>query len=278
MIIKAFKPQNSQLSSYIDCFYIIDHQEASSENSFLILPSFYTYLSVSLATETTVAKDTIIQVKQNNKKTLDSSLQIGLKTSHIFEYKGVVKELCIKFKPLGIYSFFKENKIHLIGDYQTFLPDRAFENAIASILKSPTYSEMIHKTEDFLISILQPYQHPYLNKILKDLETMETGNLTTLEDLGKSVGVSRPTLNTQFKKYLHLTPSEYKQIWRLRSYINSKLVSENTALSGDMVFDLGFFDQSHLIKEFKKYTLLKPTDFFKQIDYSKDSKVLLIWQ
>lgn len=278
MIIKAFKPQNSQLSSYIDCFYILDHQETSTENSFLILPSFYSYLSVSLATETTVMRDTIIQVKQSNKKTLDSSLQIGLKSSHIFEYKGVVKELCIKFKPLGIYSFFNENKIHLSNDSQAFIQDRTFENAMTSILKSPSYSEMIYKTEDYLISILQPYQHPYLNKILKNLETMETGNLITLENLSKSVAVSRPTLNAQFKKYLHLTPSEYKQIWRLRSYIDSKLISESTASSGDMIFDLGFFDQSHMIKEFKKYTLLKPKEFFKQIDYTKDSKVLLIWQ
>jgi AraC-like DNA-binding protein len=278
MIIKAFKPQNSQLSSYIDCFYIIDHQETSTENSFLILPSFYTYLSVSLATETTVKTNKIIEVKQTYKNNLDSSLQIGLKTSHIFEYKGLVKELCIKFKPLGIYNFFKEEKIHSSEENQTFFLNIESETIITSILRSSSYSEIIEKTEDYLISRLKHFQHPYLNKILKDLETMETGNLTTLEDLAKSVGVSRPTLNAQFKKYLHLTPSEYKQIWRLRMYIDSKLISKNTTSSNDMLFDLGFFDQSHMIKEFKKYTLLKPKEFFKQIDYSKDSKVLLIWQ
>jgi len=205
-------------------------------------------------------------------------LQIGLKTSHIFEYNGLVKELCVKFKPFGIYNFFEEEKIHSSEENQPFFPNIEFETIITSILKFSSYSEMIEETEKYLISVLQPFQHPYLNKILKDLETMETGNLTSLEDLAKSVGVSRPTLNAQFKKYLHLTPSEYKQIWRLRTYIDSKLISKNTTSTNEMLFDLGFFDQSHMIKEFKKYTLLKPKEFFKQIDYSKDSKVLLIWQ
>lgn len=275
MQIQSFKSENPILKSSIKCIYLIEQAGLNDSGSFLILPSVSSYFSVSLNT-VSYSKDEKIIVESTNNQILDSDVQFGLKSSTFFEYRGKIKEICVVFNPLGIFNFFDEK--NLLEKSIPFIPDSDFENIIKEILHCPDNDQMIAEIENYLLLRYKTFSHPYLRQAIEELEVTDVEQQITLEELARKLKITRQTLNSQFKKYLTLSTSEFRQISRLRRFIQAKLVDEDNTKLTDFVYDLGFFDQSHLIKEFKKYTFLKPNDFFRRLDHSKDHSILVIWQ
>lgn len=279
MRIQSFVPESPTLSNSIECIYIIEQTRGNRSDSFVILPSIYSYISVSLNTVSETIDDTCVTVRETAELTFDSSVQIGLKNSCVFKYNGRVRELCIKFKPLGIYDFFdKKILLKAARSAERFIPDDAFRERLSSILSWPDSGRIFSETEKYLLSRYSPFTHPYLRRVVSRLETADVEEPLRLPELSKELNISRQTLNNQFKKYLNLSPAEFNQIRRFRKFVRTKLVDKNNPSLTDLVYELGFFDQSHLIKEFKKYTFLKPNDFFRKISHSDDTHILVIWQ
>ncbi|HQU86604.1 MAG TPA: helix-turn-helix domain-containing protein [Pyrinomonadaceae bacterium] len=278
MKICSHTPQNLILKDLIRCVYVLEHDENAPADSFLILPSVSSYLSVSQKTKSFTENEVII-VEPCEENLLDSSFQSGLKSSCIYEYRGKVKEICVVFNPLAIYDFFDEEILTAaIENKRPFLPDENYRTNINRILNITDNARMLAELEDFLLSRHRPFRHSYLRQAVEKLTLMDEEDQITLEELAKSLKITRQTLNHQFKKYLDLSASEFKQICRFRKFIQAKLIDENNSRLTDLVYNFGFFDQSHLIKEFKKYTFLKPRDFFKKVDCSKDNQIIVIWQ
>ncbi|MCU0437900.1 MAG: helix-turn-helix domain-containing protein [Raineya sp.] len=275
MTIESFIPQNDFLKSLIRCIYIIENPIQEKKFSFLIFPSVSTYLSVSLGTTFSVKENTITTHFSDN-QSLDSSVQLSLSKSYIYEYQGYTKEICILFKPLGIYSFFDEQ--YLWNNLNSFTPSDTFQDFFTEILMLENYENMITRIEDYFLSIYTPFSHKYLQEIISTLENIDDYQKINLIEIAHKYQITRQTLHNQFKKYIGLSPSQFKQIWKFRKFIDSKLADNTHAKLTDIVYDIGFFDQSHLIKYFKKFASLTPLDFFKKIQTSENKSVLLIWQ
>lgn len=271
MKIQDHVSQHAALKELVECFFIIEHSDGDAHQKFLILPSVDTYLSISLDTRSWV-EDHIIITDGSQKNTFESVMQVGLKTPCIYEYRGNVKEVCIRFKPLGALSFFD---LPASGE---FLPFENYREMLTRILLLDDSSEIFRQIELFLLSLLKKFTHPYLSSVIGDLQTTGADTKINLEELAKKYKVSRQTLTNQFKKYLQLSPSEFRQICRFRKFIAVKLADENNSNLTEIVYDIGFFDQSHLIKYFHKYSFLHPLEFFRKINFSDNGKVLLIWQ
>jgi AraC-like DNA-binding protein len=278
MKIQSYLPQNSILRKSIRCIYVIEQNEDESSESFLILPSISAYLSVSQNVVSYEENERIV-VESSGENQLDSSVQFGLKGSTIYEYRGNVKEICIVFNPLCIFNFFNEDVLlKSSANGESFVADIDYEKRIDRILNLPHHAEIIAEIEKYLLEKHSLFSHPYLPQAMAALEVTDTETHATIEELAAQLKITRQTLNNQFKKYLNLTASEFRQICRFRRFIQAKLIDENKSKLTDFVYDFGFFDQSHLIKEFKKYTFLKPNDFFRKLDRSKDNSILVIWQ
>jgi AraC-like DNA-binding protein len=278
MRIQTFIPQNQILSAAIECIYLIEQEENEESESFLILPSVYTYLSISLNTSSR-GTDNHISVTASPEKNLDSSVQFGLKSSCIFDYCGKIKEVCVKFKPLGIYNFFAENVLLTsAASDQSFFPNDKYEAEMKRILSCADNHIIISEIENYLLAWYHSFSQPYLSQIVTELESADSEKPVSVEKLALKLGITRQTLNNLCRKYLNLSASEFRQICRFRRFVQAKLDAETNSRLTDFVYDFGFFDQSHLIKEFRKYTFLKPNDFFRKIYHSKDQTILVIWQ
>jgi AraC-like DNA-binding protein len=276
MHIQSYNPKNSLLQSCIECFYLLEHSASDLSDSFLILPSVNSYLSISLNTVTTTEQNVVL-TSETESKLFDSSIQIGLKNPAIYQYRGKVKEICVRFKPLGVYAFFNQKALFLQQE-KTFIPFDDYEMTMKAILKLSDALEIVEQLEQYFLKKHNAFTHPYLFVVLHDLQVLDMDKKINLDTLARQHHISRQTLNTQFKQFLNLSPSEFKQICRFRAFIQTKLENAHTARLTDILYDLGFFDQSHLIKYFRKQSLSNPLDFFKTINYSKENKVLLIWQ
>lgn len=72
------------------------------------------------------------------------------------------------------------------------------------------------------------------------------------------------------------SPVEYRRIYRFRSSLTKKLNSAEWKNLTDITYEVGYYDQSYLIKEFRKITNHNPKDFFKSTSKVDGDKI--IWE
>lgn len=83
--------------------------------------------------------------------------------------------------------------------------------------------------------------------------------------LAELTGYTRKHLGRRFKEEAGLTIKEYQKINRLRRVRES--ISEREHVHwAEVACEHGFYDQSHLIRDFKRYTGHTPTDYLNRRD------------
>ena len=80
----------------------------------------------------------------------------------------------------------------------------------------------------------------------------QTGGSVSIQDAADSAGFSKRMLEIKFKKMLGITPKRFARIERFNACFKNESSSDFS----------GYYDQSHMIKEFKTFTGLTPTEFF----------------
>lgn len=94
-----------------------------------------------------------------------------------------------------------------------------------------------------------------LSHILKN-----KGNIS-INHLVKLTGYTERHIERTFKESIGLTPKKFGNIVRLHYFLS--LIKEKARRSQftDLCYEAGYSDQSHLIREFKKYTGITPTTY-----------------
>ena len=83
-----------------------------------------------------------------------------------------------------------------------------------------------------------------------------------LADLAAAVGISRFHFARLFRLATGESPMRY--LLRMRIDRAKQLLSEPCGLIGDIALELGFYDQSHFTRSFRRLTGLSPTEFARQ--------------
>src|SRR4030095_8914958 len=82
----------------------------------------------------------------------------------------------------------------------------------------------------------------------------------TVRDAAKYLGLSQRRFIEVFKAEVGMTPKLFSRIQRFQQ--TRSLIQQDPAPNGAVLaLDLGYFDQSHLIREFLEFSGLSPTDF-----------------
>jgi AraC-like DNA-binding protein len=115
-------------------------------------------------------------------------------------------------------------------------------------------------------SIVDRYR-PSRAHIVRDATDALTwgGGRLPIHHLARSCGVSRRTLTRGFVGEIGISPKLYARIARFNQLVFALLstdVSRWTTISGDV----GFYDQPHMVNEFRQFTGLAPTRFFQPHD------------
>ena len=264
MKIQIFKPQNDKLKRHIDKFYILE-QEASNETvSYLSFPNPYSIIS-SFEKVRLKRSPNRMHFDYNPNGPLISDLTLSYKKPILISYKGTIKEISICFNPLGIHSFFSD--IQKQSPYITsYVPYPEFEQEMAEVLHCSDANKLISQLECFLLTKLSNFTHPFLFEFVDDISNSSDFSISYLAN---KYEVSKKTLIKHSKKYLNRTPSEFKKVIRFRKAINEHLFSENEFKSLTEISNtVSFFDQAHMIKDFKAMTGYAPRSFFNRIESS----------
>ncbi|WP_228446764.1 helix-turn-helix domain-containing protein [Chryseobacterium sp. 3008163] len=79
----------------------------------------------------------------------------------------------------------------------------------------------------------------------------------------KHTGYSERHIERIFKECIGLNPKKFGNIVKLHFFLNLLKYKSSQSNITDLCYDAGYADQSHLIKEFKKYTGITPTQYLK---------------
>jgi len=261
MILKVYQPESPILKRYIECFYILEKTAAEKPITYFTFPSIYSIVTISAQTSTFVTPDKIITT-HCPAAPIETNLVCDFNQPVLISYDGKINEITTYFKPLGLNAFITDDLRHYTaGTFPDFNPYDDYKEAMTSILSLVDHQDRIKALEAYWISKLRPFADPLLENVLSEM--LDTDNLNqSITTLSRKIGRSRTTINKHFDQHICKSPSQFKKIVRFRAAIQSQLDNkDNPGLS----YHVDYFDQSHMIRDFKKLTGFTPKVFFSKI-------------
>lgn len=264
MKVKLYKPQNPSLAEYIECIYILSRSSEEPPAKYLTFPIHFTLVTISEKSKITHEQDNII-IEHCPDRQVEATLVCDFSKPICVQYKGQIKEITIYFKPLGINAFLENNlDSYRKGGISAFDPFEDFQSKMIVIFAIENDDEKIRALELYWLSKFRGFRHPFLGKIIAEM--MDEDNMTsTISELSSKIGISRQTLNKHFEKYIGKTFSQFKKTLRFRNAMSRHPRIDGKKKLTEITHSLDFFDQPHMIKDFKSLTGLSPRAFFNKI-------------
>ncbi len=97
--------------------------------------------------------------------------------------------------------------------------------------------------------------------ILESVEKIKNTNGTiSIKEIYSTLNVSKSKLEQHFNREVGLTPKEFCKIEKINCFINMYREAEGQSLT-ELTYQCGYYDQSHLIKDFKYFLDSSPKKF-----------------
>ena len=122
-------------------------------------------------------------------------------------------------------------------------------------------SNSFHKTYKFLINVAT-YRRSLLLEDAIDLIKKYKGEIK-IKDVFETLGVSKSLLEQRFSLAIGLTAKEFAKIEKLNHFISNYYKYKDSLNLTQLTFKSGYYDQSHLIKDFRYYTDQSPGEFLR---------------
>jgi AraC-like DNA-binding protein len=199
----------------------------------------------------------------NDKETLLSTAGItGLMDSHrIFKNAAGTGTVLVYFKETGAAAFFEEPLHELFS--KSLSLDHFINKSILDVLEDRLSSaesdrQKIDIVENFLISRLRILPKDQL--VLSALEFIyQSKGTIRIHELAEKLNISQSPLEKRFRKVVGASPKKFASLVRLNTLVKSPQNIKNLTEKG---YEAGYFDQSHFIRDFKKFTGETPETFF----------------
>ena len=169
----------------------------------------------------------------------------------------------IEFSPAGAYRLFQlrqselKNRIFLLEEVLG-KPAKEIQEIIAN---TESINEKIRIIQTYLIKLLSESESDRILDYCIQLIKNSKG-LVTVTELEKETGYSSRWLYEKFIGKVGLGPKGFSSIVRFMQFYEQWIKNPASIVFKDDVYNY-FYDQSHFIKEFKRFTGLSPLKFIK---------------
>jgi AraC-like DNA-binding protein len=170
---------------------------------------------------------------------------------------------CI-FRPFGFHRLFNV-PIRLLNN--NVVPLDIFLGTFTGefkerILSAPSDEDKIREVDEFFITLVRKLPPPYRSTVEYAQDQMlQRNGLVNIDGLSRQVNLSRRSLERHFSDHVGMPPKYYSRVLRFNYAFGLKRA--NPALDWfDIIYDCGYFDQTHFIKDFKHFTGEPPVAFY----------------
>lgn len=196
---------------------------------------------------------------------------IGLQnsTKGLLVFRGDTKILCIHFKPAGFIHLFNispKEIFNKLGEVEALLSNE-ITTLYDRIQEQKSLSQGLCLLEKYLIRKLLTRKARYRHSAIRmasDFLISRKG-IYPIKKLAYDCNMTMQTLETQFTDQVGTDPKSFCGIVRFNTAVNMKLYNP-AMLWTSVAHSCGFYDQMHLIKDFKKFTSLSPKNFLRLIN------------
>jgi AraC-like DNA-binding protein len=100
-------------------------------------------------------------------------------------------------------------------------------------------------------------------EVLRSMSTLQKEAVSDLPKIIDEYPHTRKHLISQFKKYVGVTPKAYQRILRFNEIFH-RIQKKEKIVWANIAYQCGYSDQSHFIKEFKRFSGFNPREFIDQ--------------
>ena len=173
----------------------------------------------------------------------------------------------IEFHPQGAYRFFHfslkdiQNQIYPISD----LLGNPGRQLVERVNEAGSAAQKILVLQQFLLQQLALHEEDSVFEYCIE-QIMSTRGKITVKELERKTGYTSRWLNVKFQDCLGVSPKNLSSVIRFSHYYQSLLGAGPLPFSTHDFYDL-YYDQSHFIKHFERFTGLSPKSFERQINH-----------
>lgn len=181
------------------------------------------------------------------------------KTAQHMHYRPDFAWFLITFQPGRAAAFIKA-PLHEVNSQlvalDNFIQAEKLRELADRLQSAPDLPAMAALADQWLLRLQPSAGDPLVEAALEKIQHSR-GQLRITE-LASALYISKDPLEKRFRAAVGATPKQYVTIVKLRHIIRQAPTQSLTSLA----YEAGYFDQSHFIKDFRRFTGTTPLDFF----------------
>lgn len=185
----------------------------------------------------------------------------------IASFTGRFHTFIIDFKANGISRLFRIPMREFSDEIFTF--EEVLGNQVAILEEQLLYAVNIQQmaciADTFLLSFLNKHvpNNVFTDSIAAASDSMNSQvNPLNIKYYACKTNMSLRNFQRKFKEQIGISPKLYAKIFRFNEVLKRKIIQPDESWTS-IAYECCYFDQMHLIKDFKAFTGFAPFDFFK---------------
>lgn len=251
----------AMLTPFVECFWYVEtNKEETKLQPDAILPNGSLNLIFNLSgnTHCEYTSETCQQFQELKTRWLsglrDSSIVVGPTVS--------TRVVGIRFKPAGLTPFMNIPSSEIIN--MTVNPDDLWGNEISEIHERlftlQSIKDQFQLLEHWLIK--QFHLHHEDEGLLRSLAILDhfSGHIS-IKQLSESADLSLRQYRRRFENTVGISPKKLARILRFKKLIHRIQPCDNAVNWSRLALDCGYYDQAHLINDFREFANVTPTQY-----------------
>ncbi|SEJ00524.1 Helix-turn-helix domain-containing protein [Dyadobacter sp. SG02] len=184
------------------------------------------------------------------------------KSGRAMQYESGTINILATFREGGIAPFVRE-PLHELSD--TNIPMDSLDGfqhtglLEEQLAEQPSHEARIALIERFLLDRLSGKAPDHM--VLAAIQKIHgAGGQMRIKELAASLNVSQDAFEKRFRRVAGLSAKQFSYIVKMKSVVANGRAGRTLA---QIALDAGYFDQPHFNKDFKLFTGVTPTEFFK---------------
>jgi len=249
-----FEPQLPEVKKHIDHYWILNDTRLQSLNS----AHMYAYPGITPDMIIVLEGQYTLNYMGRKITSNRSKLFSFIHQEVLIDFSALKSCLVVKFKSRGLSSLkpFLDDKVaHIMQDSVAYADD-VFGLELELLrrhLLELNPEDMVQELDQWFATRYRKEREGFVVEMAQ--EVSETCDLKTIM---KATNYSYSTLERYFKKDTGLTPKRFQSLQRYKKAVRELYITKNSDWQ-HYVLKYGYYDQSHFIKEIKRYTHISPS-------------------